>query len=124
PGASSPDDRPGGLERARDPRVRAGRVPAHRHHASLRARPGRDVARRAAHGPARRRAQIGGEMRFHTTILTAGKTAAGIRIPADVLATLGSSRKPAVRVTIKGYTYRSTVAWVNGAPMVGVSVEN
>jgi hypothetical protein len=63
-------------------------------------------------------------MRFHTTILTAGKTAAGIRIPNDVLAALGSGRKPAVRVTINGYTYRSTVAWVNGAPMVGVSAEN
>ena len=63
-------------------------------------------------------------MRFHTTILTAGKTAAGIRIPEDVLAALGSSRKPAVRVTINGFTYRSTVAWVNGAPMVGVSAEN
>jgi hypothetical protein len=63
-------------------------------------------------------------MRFHTTILTAGKTAAGIRIPEDVLAALGTSRKPAVRVTINGYTYRSTVAWVNGAPMVGVSAEN
>ena len=63
-------------------------------------------------------------MRFHTTILTAGKTAAGIRIPEDVLAALGSSRKPAVSVTINGYTYRSTVAWVNGAPMVGVSAEN
>ena len=63
-------------------------------------------------------------MRFHTTILTTGKTAAGIRIPEDVLAALGTSRKPAVRVTIKGYTYRSTVAWINGAPMVGVSAEN
>jgi len=63
-------------------------------------------------------------MRFHTTILTTGKTAAGIRIPDDVLAALGTSRKPAVTVTIKGYSYRSTVAWVDGAPMVGVSAEN
>lgn len=63
-------------------------------------------------------------MRFHTTILTTGKTAAGIRIPEDILAALGPSRKPAVRVTINGYTYRSTVAWINGAPMVGVSAEN
>ena len=63
-------------------------------------------------------------MRFHTTIVTAGKTAAGIRIPEDVLAALGASRKPAVRVTINGYTYRSTVGWVDGAPMVGVSAEN
>jgi len=63
-------------------------------------------------------------MRFHTTILTTGKTAAGIRVPDDILVALGPSRKPAVRVTINGYTYRSTVAWVNGGPMVGVSAEN
>ena len=63
-------------------------------------------------------------MRFHTTILTTGKTAAGIRIPDDVLAALGTSRKPAVTVTINGYSYRSTVAWIDGAPMVGVSAEN
>ena len=63
-------------------------------------------------------------MRFRTTILTAGKTAAGIRVPDDVLAALGTSKKPAVRITINGYTYRSTVATVNGAPMVGVSAEN
>lgn len=63
-------------------------------------------------------------MRFRTTILTTGKTAAGIRVPDDVLAALGTSRKPAVRVTINGFTYRSTVATVNGAPMVGVSAEN
>jgi hypothetical protein len=63
-------------------------------------------------------------MRFHTTILTAGKTAAGIQIPEEVVAALGAGRKPPVRVTINGFTYRSTIATVNGAPMVGVSAEN
>jgi hypothetical protein len=63
-------------------------------------------------------------MRFRTTILTTGKTAAGIRVPDEVLAALGTSKKPAVTVTINGFTYRSTVATVNGAPMVGVSAEN
>ena len=63
-------------------------------------------------------------MRFRTTILSAGKTAAGIVIPPDVLAALGTSRKPPVRVTIRDYTYRSTVATVDGRFMVGVSAEN
>jgi hypothetical protein len=63
-------------------------------------------------------------MRFHTTILTAGKTAAGIVVPPEVIAALGPSRKPAVKVTIREYTYRSTVATVNGQFMVGVSAEN
>jgi bifunctional DNA-binding transcriptional regulator/antitoxin component of YhaV-PrlF toxin-antitoxin module len=63
-------------------------------------------------------------MRFHTTILSAGKTAAGIVIPLEVVEALGSSRKPPVRVTIRDYTYRSTVATVDGRFMVGVSAEN
>ena len=63
-------------------------------------------------------------MRFRTTILTTGKTAAGIRVPDEVLAALGTSKKPAVTVTINGFTYRSTVATINGVPMVGVSAEN
>ena len=42
-------------------------------------------------------------IRFHTTILTAGKTATGIQIPSDVIAKLGTSKKPAVRITMNGY---------------------
>jgi hypothetical protein len=60
-------------------------------------------------------------MRFRTEILSNGKTAAGIEIPLEVLDALGASRKPAVKVSLNGYTYRSTVATVNGAYMVGVS---
>jgi hypothetical protein len=63
-------------------------------------------------------------VRFHTTILQAGKTATGIQIPDKVVEALGSSRRPAVIVTINGYTYRSTVAVVNGSFMVGVSADN
>jgi Bacteriocin-protection, YdeI or OmpD-Associated/Domain of unknown function (DUF1905) len=62
-------------------------------------------------------------MRFRTTILAAGKTAAGIEIPIEVLDALGTSRKPPVKVTINGFTYRSTVATVDGRFMVGVSNE-
>ena len=60
-------------------------------------------------------------MRYRTTILSAGKTAAGIQVPTEVLDSLGTSRKPAVKVTINGFTYRSTVATVDGRFMVGVS---
>jgi hypothetical protein len=63
-------------------------------------------------------------MRFHTTILQGGKTATGIRVPDDVVAALGSGKKPAVSVTINGFTYRSTIAVMDGAYMVGVSAEN
>ena len=63
-------------------------------------------------------------MRFHATVLLAGKTATGIRVPAEVVAGLGRGKKPPVRVTINGHIYRSTVATVGGEFMVGVSAEN
>ncbi len=62
-------------------------------------------------------------MRFRAGIELAGKTATGIEVPAAVVAKLGSSKKPAVRVTIKGYTYRSTVASMGGRFMLPVSAE-
>jgi hypothetical protein len=60
-------------------------------------------------------------MRFRTKILQSGKTATGIEVPPTVVAGLGSSKRPAVKVTIKGHTYRSTVATMDGKFMVGVS---
>jgi Bacteriocin-protection, YdeI or OmpD-Associated/Domain of unknown function (DUF1905) len=63
-------------------------------------------------------------MRFHTTILQGAKTATGIQVPDEVVAALGSGRRPPVKVTINGYTYRSTVAVMGGAYMVGVSAEH
>src|SRR5712691_2021762 len=62
-------------------------------------------------------------MRFRAKVLLAGKTATGIRVPAKVVESLGPSRRRAVRVTINGYTYRSSVASLGGAFMVGISAE-
>ncbi len=62
-------------------------------------------------------------MRFRTKILPAGTTAAGIEVPAKVVAALGSSKRPPVRATINGFTYRSTVAVMGGKFMLGVSNE-
>jgi hypothetical protein len=63
-------------------------------------------------------------MRFRAVIERSGKTATGIRVPAEIVASLGAGKRPPVRVTINGYTYRSTVAPLGGAFMVGVSAEN
>ncbi|MFC9763046.1 YdeI/OmpD-associated family protein [Rhodococcus jostii] len=63
-------------------------------------------------------------MRFRTTIELGGKTATGFRIPEDVVAELGSGKRPAVRVTIGGHTYRTTVAPMGGAFMIPLSAEN
>jgi len=35
-----------------------------------------------------------------------GKTATGIEVPGEVVEGLGSDKRPAVRITIGGYTYR------------------
>jgi bacteriocin resistance YdeI/OmpD-like protein/uncharacterized protein DUF1905 len=61
---------------------------------------------------------------FRTTIELNGKTATGFEVPEDVVAGLGSGRRPAVTVRLKEHTYRSTVASMGGRFMVGVSAEN
>jgi hypothetical protein len=63
-------------------------------------------------------------MRFRTTILQGDKTATGIQVPDEIVEGLGSGKRPPVRVTINGFTYRSSVAVVSGRFMVGVSAEN
>ena len=62
-------------------------------------------------------------MKFRATVELNGKTATGIQVPAEVVAGLGSSKHPPVRATIKGYTYRSSVASMGGRFMLGVSAE-
>jgi hypothetical protein len=62
-------------------------------------------------------------MKFRATLQLSGKTATGVQVSEDVVASLGPSKKPAVRVTINGYTYRSTVATMGGAFMLPVSAE-
>lgn len=60
-------------------------------------------------------------MRFHATLELGGKTATGIHVPDEVVAALGSPRRPAVRVTLGQHTYRTTVASMRGRFMVPVA---
>jgi hypothetical protein len=62
-------------------------------------------------------------MRFRATIELGGKTATGFQVPAEVVERLGAGKRPAVSVTINGYTYRSTVAPMGGLYMLPVSAE-
>ena len=61
--------------------------------------------------------------RFRATLHLGGKTATGIQVPDEVVAGLGSGKRPAVSVTINGYTYRSTVAPMGGEFWIPVSAE-
>jgi hypothetical protein len=63
-------------------------------------------------------------MRFRTTILQSDKTATGIRVPNEIVEALGAGKRPKVKVTIRGYTYRSSIAVMGGDYMVGVSADN
>ena len=57
-------------------------------------------------------------------ILQSGRTATGIQVPEEVVEALGAGRRPAVKVTVNGYTYRSTVAVMGGACMISLSAEH
>ena len=63
-------------------------------------------------------------MRFRATIDLNGTTATGMRVPVEIVEALGSGKRPPVRVTINGYSYRSTVAVMGGEYLIGVSAEN
>src|SRR2546430_9241744 len=63
-------------------------------------------------------------MRFHAKVELGGKTATGIPVPEDVVAAMGSGKRPAVRVTVGGHSYRTTVASMRGRYFVPLSKEN
>jgi hypothetical protein len=63
-------------------------------------------------------------VRFRTTLLQSGKTATGFEVPEAVVGALGRGKRPSVKVTINGYSYRNTVAVMGGVFMIGVSAEN
>ncbi len=62
-------------------------------------------------------------MKFHTIIHQFGNNT-GIEVPAEVIEALGAGKKPPVRITVKGYTYRSSVAVMGGKYMVALSSEH
>jgi hypothetical protein len=63
-------------------------------------------------------------MRFSTTVELGGKTATGMEVPPGVVESLGAGKKPAVRVTVGGHTYRSTIATMGGRFLLPLSAEN
>ena len=63
-------------------------------------------------------------MKFKAILELGGKTATGIEVPPDVVEALGAGKRPPVSVTIGEYTYRSTVAVMDGRYMLPVSAEH
>jgi hypothetical protein len=62
-------------------------------------------------------------MKFTATLILGGKTATGIEVPPEVVTALGAGKRPPVRVTIRNYTYRTTVAPYGGEFYIGLSAE-
>lgn len=64
------------------------------------------------------------EVTFMTVIEQAeGMNATGIPVPADAVAALGPGKRPKVKVTLNGFTYRSTVAAYGDVFMLPLSQE-
>jgi len=63
-------------------------------------------------------------MKFRTTLQLEGRTATGFSVPPDVVTALGRGKRPPVTVTIRGYTYRSTVAAYGDVFMLPLAAEH
>jgi len=63
-------------------------------------------------------------MKFRTKIEQGeSKNVTGIEVPEKIIEALGGGKRPPVKVTINGYTYRNTIAVMGGAYMLSVSAE-
>jgi hypothetical protein len=60
---------------------------------------------------------------FKTTIRATGNNT-GIIVPESVLDQLDAGKRPAVKVTVDGYAYRSTVGKMSGTFMIPLSAEH
>jgi hypothetical protein len=63
-------------------------------------------------------------MTFRTTVLLGGKTATGLAIPDAVVEGLGAGKRVKVALTVNGYTYRTSVAPMNGVYMAPLAAEH
>jgi hypothetical protein len=61
---------------------------------------------------------------FTAVLELAGKTATGMTVPDELVEKLGAGKRPPVKVTVNGYTYRNTIAVMGGRSMVGVAAEH
>ncbi len=62
-------------------------------------------------------------MKFTAALELHGKTATGIEVPEDIVVALGGGKRPPVRATFNGHTYRTTIAPYGGAYFLPVSAD-
>jgi hypothetical protein len=61
---------------------------------------------------------------FSTVIRGEGKTATGIPVPVEIVDALAGGKKPLVKASINGYTFRNSVMSYSGEFMLPLSAEN
>lgn len=65
------------------------------------------------------------ETSFTSSVMKAkDKSATGIPVPDDAVEALGAGKRAPVKVTIKDYTYRTTLATMNGTSMLSLSAQH
>jgi hypothetical protein len=62
--------------------------------------------------------------RFTATVRLDGKTATSFEVPSAIVEALGPGRRPPVRITVGGHTYRTTVAAYGNQFFVPLNREN
>ena len=60
----------------------------------------------------------------YTTLVWVDGNNTGLEVPAEVIASLGNSKRPPVVVSLAGHSYRSTVAVMGGVFMIPLSKAN
>lgn len=62
-------------------------------------------------------------MKFRVTLESSG-TAVGMEVPAEVVEGLGQGKRPPVKVTVNGFTFRTTVGAMGGRSMIAINAAN
>lgn len=62
-------------------------------------------------------------MRLRAEIERTGRTSAGVVVPDECVTAMGPSRHPRVRVTLGGYTFRSSIGVMGGRFLLPMTAE-
>jgi len=62
-------------------------------------------------------------VKFTAVLAATGGSTTGIPVPPEVIGRLGGGKRPAVKVTIGSFTYRTTIGVMNGQTLIPVSAD-
>ena len=60
-------------------------------------------------------------MKLTTTVERTGPTTACLVVPDDLVGSLGGGRRPPIKVTLNGFSYRTSIAPMGGRNLISVS---